>query len=57
MFNQPLSLDTSSVMSMSGMFQVCSMRALPSTTTAGAFLARCMRRTRLHALPARMSPL
>ena len=55
-FNQPLSLNTSSVMSTSGMFSVRSARCLPSAPTVGAFPARCMRRRRTHALPARMSP-
>ena len=37
-FNQPLSLDTSSVTNMFGMFQVRFTRALPSASTVGAFL-------------------
>ena len=50
-FNQPLSFDTSSVMSTSRMFQVRSARSLPSAPTVEAFPARCMRRRRPHALP------
>ena len=34
-FNQPLSLDTSSVTSMAYMFQVRLARALPATTAVG----------------------
>ena len=37
-FNQPLSLDTSSVTDMEHMFSVRSARPLPSTSTVGAFL-------------------
>ena len=37
-FNQPLSLDTSSVTDMRYMFRVRSARALPSTSTVGAIL-------------------
>ena len=36
-FNQPLSLDTSSVTDMGYMFDVRSARALPSASTVGAF--------------------
>jgi hypothetical protein len=36
-FNQPLSLDTSSVTTMQSMFSVRSARALPSASTVGAF--------------------
>ena len=59
-FNQPLSLDTSSVTSMRLMFYVRSARALPAASTIGASLARCLRRQRFSKPsrhPARMSPL
>ena len=57
-FNQPLSLDTSSVTAMGWMFSVRSARALPSAPTVGAFPTPCMRcRRRPLALPARLLPL
>ena len=40
-FNQPLSLDTSSVTDMACMFHVRSARALPSTSTVEASVAAC----------------
>ena len=58
-FNQPLSLDTSSVTDMGSMFYVRSARALPSASTVGASLLLAPP-THPHPpsrLLARMSPL
>ena len=58
-FNQPLSLETSSVTDMSYMFQVRSARAPPPPSPVWTSPARCLRRRRPtppSRLPARMSP-
>eukprot|EP00964_Phaeocystis_antarctica_P061807 scaffold36956_cov62-Phaeocystis_antarctica.AAC.5 len=58
-FNQPLSLDTSSVTTMQYMFQVRSARALPATSIIGSAPPSTLLAPPLllHALPSRRPPV